>query len=92
MLTGFFRKGIILHGGEIAGVHAILHEPIEVGIGTTDDINTKWAVILRSTVVSFPWMIPYHISRGVESTGFESIKDEVDTVNVQIVMLVGNCV
>ena len=34
-----FSKGIILSEGRIAGVHAVLHELVKVGIGAVKDIN-----------------------------------------------------
>ena len=40
LLAELFSKGIILSEGKIAGVHAVLHELVEVGIGTVEDINT----------------------------------------------------
>lgn len=58
--TDFFRRGIILSEGEIAGVHAILHELIEVGAGMMGNINAMGGDL---AVNSGGWMVQYHISR-----------------------------
>jgi len=82
VLTELFVERMVLFEGRIAGIDAVLHELVEVGIGTVEDIEVKSpilqgdrgdqpdgaetrismqrAMISRSTVVSFPWIMSCH--------------------------------
>ena len=89
--TDFFRRGIILSEGEIAGVHAILHELIEVGAGMMGNINAMGGDLSAgdSGGLSVDDPIPHKQSTPpspvpgrVELTDSESVEDRADTVNV----------
>jgi len=86
----FSRRRIILSEDEIAGVHAILHELIEVGVGMIGDINAMGGdLAVDSGGLSVDDPIPHKqntppspVPGRVESTDFESSGDRADTVNV----------
>jgi len=88
LLTELFSKGIVLSKGGIAGVDGVLHELVKVreyinaaGGGLAVDsgeFSVDGVVPQEQSVSSRP------IPRGVESAGFESIKNREDTVNVEI--------
>jgi hypothetical protein len=73
----------------IAGVRTVPRELTEVGIGTVGDISMQWALISWSTAAGLLWMVLYQwaehlvvpLPGEVESTGFGSRKDWVDTIS-----------